>query len=354
MLTMLKSAVRIVLGFSAALLTMGLLSERVVSWQYAEDPVFGDVFKPGGFVRYRLEGDGLSQWTEHGIRRSSYPETNSRPVVLVVGDSMVEALQVDDEEVFTTVVEKQLATRWPAVAVLNVGRSGLSVADYIAMVPLYVPRLKPDWAVVVVTALDFQEDAWRGSQTHFQHDPDGTKLTIVSPPSARTPKRGRLGQAILRLRNTCGLAQFTAIRLRQFQSWVQQETPWFHAGKSQPKSQRDPLAEDDRYPMGEELDMLVRAYQGRLTLVLLDRYSSNGLDSNGSADSRLKRLATGRGLSFVALSDGFGAFTNSHRAPYGFSNSRFNYGHLNADGHRVLAALLTAELERMLANRDLH
>ena len=104
---MLKSSAKIILGISAALLTMGLLSKRVVSWQYAHDPVFGDEFKPGGLVRFRLEGDGLSQWTDHGIRRPKYPGSDNKPIILVVGDSMVEALQVNDEEVFTAVVEKQ-------------------------------------------------------------------------------------------------------------------------------------------------------------------------------------------------------------------------------------------------------
>lgn len=335
-------------GCALAVATFGLASERVVSLQRGFDPLFGGVYAPGTTVRWRLEGDGLSRWTDHGIRRAPWLAAPGRPSVLVLGDSFTEALQVSDHEVFTTLAEERLAQLGRPAAVLNAGEAGRSAADYVGLAAAYRSTFSPDWVVVQLAAEDLLAEAWDGAKTHFTRDPRTGKLLAAPRPLVAPERRAFPARAAHVFANLCGLTRFTALRALEFREWLRHEPRWFSAGTRSGGGADGAAASSRAYPVEEELAALLAAYDGKVTLLLLDPFDPSGRAPASETFARIERFAAARGASVVRLRDGFAALERSGRAPYGFPDSGFNRGHLNAAGHRIAGRLLADELERVL------
>ena len=90
-----------------------------------------------------------------------------------------------------------------------------------------------------------------------------------------------------------------------------------------------------------------------MTLVLLPEFD---LDAPARVGSDAERIfaaeCASHGWSCVNLRDTFGEFAARRESPYGFPNSQWNYGHMNASGHAATARLLHAEMTRLI-QRDL-
>src|SRR5256885_4678142 len=83
---------------------LALLAAEVLMRFYAFAPrvidgEFGFVPQPGVTVYWFVEGAGRSHWNEHGIRRQDNPA--GAPALLMLGDSITEAMQVDDDQTFS-------------------------------------------------------------------------------------------------------------------------------------------------------------------------------------------------------------------------------------------------------------
>jgi len=348
----LRLVLRIFAGLVLALVAAELLVRHVYFVQYDYDPTFGSVIRGGTTATYAREGVGTSRWSEHGLRRAIRPDP-SKPAILAVGDSYTEALGVDDDKVFTHVLEAALR-----VQVLNAGRAGASIADYIALAPTYQAMFKPAWTIVQLREKDLTTDAWDKSKraegwAYFEGGTDG-KLSVVA---AKPEPRGKLWHALDPLRRHFALYMFSVIRYREFKAAAQQEPPLFHAGDANKAVEANgnailPQNEARKYPIAEEFEMLEAAYQGRVTILYLPDYDPHAPTKVGSlVEETLDKLCRERSWSCVNLRATYADFAAQHRSPFGFSNTAYNFGHMNSDGHAAAAALLARELGGRL--RDL-
>ena len=73
---------------------------------------------------------------------------------------------------------------------------------------------------------------------------------------------------------------------------------------------------------------------------------------NSETETRFEAHCREASLSCATLRPGYPEFAGRGLSPFGFGNSGFNSGHLNEEGHRLAADVLSAELER-LASRGL-
>jgi hypothetical protein len=71
--------------------------------------------------------------------------------ILALGDSMVEGMQVREDQVLTTRIQQALADVSPHVEVLNLGVSGYGTDDELDVLRRYGPELQPDLVLVFVT-----------------------------------------------------------------------------------------------------------------------------------------------------------------------------------------------------------
>lgn len=340
------------------------------SARMAFDPVFGRVFWPRKQVVWGVEGKGKSLWSEHQIRRERLPDPEERPVILVLGDSMTQALQVDDPVVYTAQLEGALCKIKGTTAVLNAGVGNRSLADYVAWANEYQRLFSPDWVVVEATWCDFQEAMETTRPAHFRRNVTNVCLEVAALPRPSRP--GRAFRFFASLPDTLAdrlTFAYPAYRVREFAKWVRNEPPWFRAPAPQPAADRagqnlgfpEAGAETTTgsarthgsLPISEELDLLQECWHGRLTLLLLTSYNPLGPSTLRPEEKEIDSLARQKGISIVRLDEGFSHLPRGV-SPYGFDNlGGYNTGHMNLHGHRLAADLLVAELKRIASTNGL-
>ncbi len=274
--------------------------------------------------RYYFEGGSSSHWDARGVRRipGSVPRG---PALLAVGNSVTQATQVVDDQVFTALVQRR--TQLP---VLNVGHDAQSLADDVISARYRLDTFNPAWSIIQFIPLDFEERPARINKAHFILV-DGR---LVAEPGVVRLGRFRRAQRASALVNM-GLLRYAVLR----------ETPMpplFRAADPRPETPR-------RYgPIELKLDVLRDAYRGRVTMFMVPEF----LGEETIAEKRFTEWCRRSDASCVNFRAVFDDFRRRGRAPTGFPNSRFGYGHLNPEGHAAAAGLLSTEIERLRA-RDL-
>jgi hypothetical protein len=313
--------------------------EAVVRCVYLSSSVweagYGFIIEPGSTVRWGREGHGTSHWTTNGVRGIA-PRAELHPIV-ALGDSFTEGLQVDDDEVFPAVLERELRDRSLQIPVFNAGRSSASVADYIAFAPRYRQLFSPRWMLVELADADLLNDAWDPTKPHLKND------GVLSAEIVLPPPRGRIGSMLWVLRQRAMLVGLGFIRGGEFSRAMADEPPLFRAG-SGTNTPKPPPAER---PIEAELDLLFRTYDERVTIVWLSAFDPKKPLERTPIEVRVFAHCQLTGRSCVSIREGFPDLWKAGRAAYGHPNSNWNYGHMNADGHRLAATRAADELVRL-------
>ena len=113
-------------------------------------------YAAGTIHRHRSEGWGTSHIGKYDI--NGIPDITSLrvPVVVIWGDSHVEAWQVDDSAKAAQALTALFDAREEAIVGVGIGRSGESVADYYFKIPQY-EEICPKIAVHFVLLTDFDD-----------------------------------------------------------------------------------------------------------------------------------------------------------------------------------------------------
>jgi hypothetical protein len=302
-------------------------------------PAFGSILAPDVEIRWAIDGDGASRWNAAGVRGAVPPDPQS-PSVLVRGDSFTEALMLDDDETFPVALAAGLRDAGVPLPVLNAGASGLSLPDYIERAVSDRERFRVAWSVVQLRDDDLEHEAWDTSKTHFARAADGTlRLEPVAP------RLSRIGALLRPLTNRSALLSYGRMRALEFARAARAEPPLFSA-----TSVRASAAPRRDYPIEDQLALLNAAWQERVTVLYLAAFDpERPREPASDTERRLFAACAARGWSCVNLRESFPEFAARWEAPYGFANSGWNTGHMNAAGHRAAGALLARELVRALA-----
>ena len=284
--------------------------------------------------RHRLgEGFGLANWDERGIRLSPHACANC-PQVLVIGDSYTEGFQVNDDQTYAAVAESLLAAQRP-LRLLNAGFATASPANYVVDAARYRRRIKPTWVIIQLSADDLGPDAFHQDKVHFRQERDGLKLEVPAPYDY-----GLISRTLGGLRERSALLNF-AIGHIDVARHGPTGPPWFRAGS---EATAPVVVEAPRtYPLERELDLMRSSYENRVTFLFLPLFNH----PVENEETRFVRYCQMTHVSCVNFRSSFGEFQRAGTAPYGFPNSRFAGGHLNAAGHEAVARLLVAEIRRL-------
>lgn len=327
-------------GVALALFTVNAFSSRISYLPTVYSPLLGRIAKPGATFYWKIEGDGSGTWSSNGVRRSGDAPANAHGL-LVLGDSYVEALHVNDQEFFGRLLEQKFRAHHIDTPVLPIGRSGASVADYIAQAPTYQRLFAPQWVVVEVGDNDFADDAWE------RRKPPGYAYFARSGSGAlhieATPQRdgGVTGYVSDHLPYILPAVLFLQDRSNVVQAYLKdREQPWFRATESTPSERKEPPATFTKFPVADEVEMLARAYDRHVTLLYLPPFDPADPNRKMTNEATLEAAARASGIRFVSLRSRFAAIAATGHAPYGFRNTRFNQGHWNRYGHAAAAELL--------------
>lgn len=321
-------------GIALSLLTFEAAFRLLLFGSVDRDPV---THAPIAIGIHRLgEGFGVSHRDERGIRLSPHGRANG-PQVLVIGDSYTDAFQVDDDEAYTAIAEAILGGSKP-VRLLNAGAAGASPADYVTEAASYHRQIQPAWAVIQLNADDLGRDAFLPEKVHFRQS--GDRLTLVVPPPYAY---GRISRTLRFIRERSALANYAIGRLDVARHGAN-GPPWFRAGFDRgARAVSEPLP---AYPLERELSLLRSAYEDRVTFLFLPLFDV----PMENEERRFDRYCRETHMSCVNFRDSFDEFRKTGTAPYGFPNSRFGGGHLNAAGHAAVARQLAKEIRRLQQN----
>jgi hypothetical protein len=308
--------------------------------QRVDVPGYVRIAAPNTRSVYRLEGSGITTRDENGFRKGY---TLGVPKVLILGDSYTEALQVNDDEVFSFVAQQMLSENGVRLGLVNAGVAGRSSADYVAFAPRNLDLVKPIWTVVVLRADDLAADAHDPGKTHFARDADGKVTTVVHEPRSASGLKDKVWNS------PSILVRYVFYRLNEFAKESAKEPPLFQGGQGEPAPAW--LSYSLTVSVEEALEQMRIAYDGRLTIVNLPYVElMPARIVEFDATRRLFEYCARTGLSCVEPTEEFLALGRAYKAPYGFTNSTFNFGHMNADGHKAVATVLARELQRLRDN----
>ena len=327
-----KSVMAARAGIVLAALVAELYVRGIYKLSVTYEPGIGYVNAPG-VARWGIEGMASSSWGPHGERITPGGDDDA-PRVLVLGDSFTEALMVEDDAVFPAVAQRELDRLGTKLKLVNAGRSTMSAADFVALAPRYRELFQPAWTVLELRASDLGSDAWTPGRTRFVRDADG-QLAVEA---VVLPRRTGTSGLLFELRQKSMFLGFGAARVGRFRNAAAREPPLFQASQERPKPQEPPVP-----PVEEEIDLLVQAWDGRLTILFLTVDDEH----EAAVEARLLRRCAERGMSCVSTREAFAAMKAASVEPCGFSNTAPGAGHLNAAGHAVAGRLLFEELTRI-------
>ncbi|MFB9265942.1 hypothetical protein ACFFWD_22755 [Bradyrhizobium erythrophlei] len=161
------TAAMIAIFFAAGELYMrstGKFPKREIVWPVIFSPEVGVVFKPHSVVRYT---NGFLFWTQDTTNSIGFMDaepTIPKPAgtfrILLVGDSIVEALQVPLAQKTQTLLNAAIRNAYPdkKVDVFAISRSGLGQASELGLYNAY-KEIKPDLVILMFVANDFANNS---------------------------------------------------------------------------------------------------------------------------------------------------------------------------------------------------
>jgi hypothetical protein len=134
---------------------------RLIGYSYPEfyqlDQSRGYALRPGMEGRYRKEGESFVRINSDGLRDREHSKEKPADTIriAVLGDSYAEAFQVDQEQAFWSVMEKQLqqcgAFAHKKIEVINFGVSGYGTAQELITLREKVWQYSPDAVLLTLT-----------------------------------------------------------------------------------------------------------------------------------------------------------------------------------------------------------
>ena len=297
-------------------------------------------------VVWRLEGNGVSHWNADGVRSRTNSSYHGKSI-LAIGDSFTESYQVNDDEVFTAVLENQLKARGVGLPVLNLGASGAALPQYIAKANHHKARFSPEWTVIQLRDEDLTKEAWAVERfPRFETNSDGKGIHLVLQKQGKEP-HSKLYQAYPQLYQHVAFPIYLIERFMLFRMMFKKEAPLFKAGYLHSSSAMEEPGLS-AYPLAQEIELVRDAYEGRLTILYLAPYDPRAPMIASPMEIELHKSCKQHGINFVTTRSLHDRFKSRSISPFGFPNSNFNVGHCNREGHQAIADLLVEEIHKMV------
>jgi hypothetical protein len=301
---------------------------------------FGKHFAPNSRIVAGEEGY-FSDITDNNGFNNDSAELSGREVLLVLGDSHTESFEVPRSDNFCSKVREKLK---PGVVVYNAGASGNSMANYIYYGRGLRQFFNPEVIIIQVTQSDFTSDAKNTDHICYIIEAGNQFAIVANAPTAFSKIRT---SAIVHL----PLLFYGFRKAKGFlYNW---------------KSGRDPFLPHARIPdsttpeapaierlVSWEIGQLKDSCGDKVVILYLPETPRPGKNNTivwddpdpvrGIVENECRR----QGISFVYTGEAFERLFKEHNQfPRGFPNSVIGNGHLNSQGHAVVASVLAEALQ---------
>jgi lysophospholipase L1-like esterase len=355
-----------------AAVVVGELALRIAGFQsppfWRQDKVFGWALRPNLATRYRDEGDGWVETNSVGMRDVEHDVLKSPGTyrIVVLGDSMVEAIQVDREKTFWAQLDRELQSctgrRDRKIEVLNFGVSTYGTANELLRLEHDAGAYTPDLVVVVFSPSDIQDNHPKldlltvKTRPYFTLEGDDLSFHPGQPlDGVRAAWQGvlpisRLAQFVERVRkNRAAMRQAAGQHEAQVpRELFQAQAPpvWQESWDVTERLFRRMKSDAESLHAGFLLAALDPPIAVNPDDTARERFAATiGAKDLSGMDTRLTDIARRSGIDLLALGPPMLERARQTNACFhGFPNSAKCAGHWNEAGHRVVAELLAKKI----------
>lgn len=173
------------LGVTEVFLRYFNYQEINLAWNcYEPDLTMHYVYQPGSKCRYKRFGEYDTEPRINNVGLRSDSDTiREKPIgvkrILILGDSLVAAHEVEEKDTFVKLLENQWRTRGLPVEVLNGGIRGYAPLLSYFYLKFRALELKPDVVILLVSTADFADN--RRYQRYARYDLKNEQIVSVWP-----------------------------------------------------------------------------------------------------------------------------------------------------------------------------
>lgn len=288
--------------------------------------------QPGTTELYTREGYGRTSYGENGLVVDK-PLDPQATRLLFLGDSFVQGRQVHDEEKFTELAELGWNESYPdqPIQALNLGLDGQNTADYVYFASNLDRTFHPDKVFVFVSKDDLVTTA------EFEK-----KLKRLAGP-ARQPASAETIDLI----SDMGHYAFLKCMKRQITGFKQANRPiGFErfAAQDSPSSTSAP-AEPSAQDVAVQLAQMKDAWGDRLVMIYFTFSPTPGHAAPTTCSDMYYQEMLKQNIPTIHLCRPLYDAVVAGNPPAGFNNSKLGSGHLNKNGHAIIAQEIIKFLE---------
>ena len=357
-----------------------LIDATPLRWVLPEPQV--SLYGPDFATGYRHRVDVAGMWlTEHrnfvrtsnlGLRdRDRQLAHGPGPRAVIVGNSIIEAVQVEEAQTSSAVAEQILSRQYPGAEAVNLGLSGAKPAVQVARLQTQGLALAPDLAVVVVDAGDFITPATTEDQEFTGYRPDAQGVFHLSYGFRNTPgyrfRVSRAGRVFYWLLDHSEVARIVNDRknvglLAELSPPAAGAAPAYEQATTCPAGILDPYValwiNGEPAAARAVFDAFIRDLaaihrENKFPVIVATRNIKAGCpafdDKRSALIAAIGAQIEGAGLRFVDLDAREVAAVGAHRDAdlYGFG-ANLGIGHLNVAGNRVYGEIFADAIAHAL------
>ncbi len=293
---------------------------------------------PGTTTRTRAEGWATSSVGEHGIRGLPGGTLPSGPKVVFWGDSYVEGLQVGDAQRMAQVFSAQARSNGLNIMGVGIATGGNTLIDSIVTAPGYARALGhvPLHVFVLGRITDVLPDDPRPCRAAFYSRPEPHIVPVDCPPSEWSL---RFAPQLRKLELSGAFTAYQKLKEQHLR---------LNLGPAKAIAASATAPGPESKPRTEAWNFLIaqtrRAAAGPVLFLYLPAtpiITQGGIQQADTDDTTALAFADAcarNGVPFLNLGPAFLAhYQTTGRMPRGFFNSPPGSGHLNEDGHKLVA-----------------
>lgn len=307
------------------------------------DPNFGRKGKALKNVIFGREGFSKMQLDSLGFNNNIYPlhKKPNKKRIVIVGDSYTEAFQVQRKNNFCSLLNKKLGSDFE---VINLGMSGATMSDHIYSSKFISETLNPDHVIIEINSYsDFGENNFN-KKNWLYINKENDDYSIKSNYSINTSTKVKN-----KLYSLSGFSGFLILRLKEF---------LYTFNKKEVKNEIENLecftltkkeTDEIKKMTGWSLAQLKKNYPSFTILSLggLPIIGENKIKADKTKhlqDQKEKIIENSIKLSNVKIIEVKDSFLETSKKEKkmltGFNNKKIGDGHLNNDGHLLVAEIL--------------
>ena len=306
------------------------LYNRPAGWINRTNSSTNSIWYPGSFILHGTEGRGFHSVDQNGYINIDLP--CQADYCVVIGASFTQGKEVASGKRFTDILNDKLAVHSNALAVYNCSQDGYYFPDIVKNFYAITQEFSNAGTLVIeIGSMNFSSLQLLDSLTQNGFDENQTGKNIVSQLSP-------LKKLSIKVKELFPV--YTIFR-NQIIAYRNSSAPQMKASEKSADS-------DASYAAFDKTLSLIRAEWDKELIIIYHPSIEIGEDGslhiireNAVDVESFGRLCSKNNIIFIDVSDDFiKSYAQNYAVPYGYSNTRMGSGHLNADGHKVIADAL--------------